>query len=150
MSLHTVLRALGAAALLTGALGACNDANRITNDCPTKDALVSGAACTMRDLQCPFDTTQTACDGTVTTISTSCVCTANPGAPSTWSCPAPWVCDAGGARDDGAASGEGGGDDGSSGDDGAGDTATGDDGGADVTDAPGDAIDSGPTDAPHG
>jgi hypothetical protein len=118
----TMLRAalfFGAAIVvgIAGATVACND----TGTCPATANVQPGGSCDSDDLQCAYtlSTPSAACDGTSTTIATSCVCSHG-----TWTCPSPYACEAGG--------GEGGpGDDGgdaASGDDG-GDAASGDDGG---------------------
>jgi hypothetical protein len=99
-----VAYALGfAAALAIGVsvTGACND----TGTCPAKSAITPGASCDNDDLQCPYDlaTPSAACDGTSTTITTSCICSQG-----SWQCPAAFTCDAGASGDDAA---EAGGDD---------------------------------------
>jgi hypothetical protein len=74
-------------------LGACNTA---TGECPAKETIVPGASCTETDLQCAFDlaTPSPACDGTSTTIPTSCTCTS-----SAWACPSPVQCSTDGGSD---------------------------------------------------
>lgn len=61
-----------------------------------------GVSCTDEGLECPHDlaTQSPACDGTTTTIATSCTCENDK-----WSCPDPVACDGGAAEDagDGAA-----------------------------------------------
>ena len=108
--------ALVAAALI---LSGCND----VGSCPAKTSITPGSACEGDSLECAYDlaTPSPACDGTSTTISTSCTCTKG-----TWACPAPVACAPSG--DDGGGD-DGGGDDGSSdspGDDGGGNDAPGD------------------------
>ena len=111
------LALVGAAFL---ALGACNSG---MSDCPAKEAIQPGAACSDDDLQCAYDlsTPAPACDGTTTVLATSCTCTKG-----TWSCPSAVACPSG--------------DDGAAGDDAA-DSSTGDD----ASDAapPSDASDAG-------
>jgi hypothetical protein len=123
--------AIGAVALVAVASGACND----QGDCPAKESIAPGAACSDDQLQCAYDlaTPSAACDGTSTTIASSCICTKG-----AWSCPSAYSCEAGPA--DGGD--EGGTDEGGSGEGGG---EAGDDGGG--SDAP--AVDA-PSDAPQG
>jgi hypothetical protein len=116
-----------AAAILAvvGSLGACNSG---TADCPAKETIQPGGACSDDDLQCPYDlaSPSLACDGTTTVLATSCTCTKG-----AWVCPDAVSCPGG---DDAAPGDDAAGDD-AAGDDGAGDDgATGDDGAA-ATDA---------------
>jgi hypothetical protein len=85
-------------AALVAALGGCNSG---TGDCPPKASIQPGGSCSDDDLQCPYDlsTPSPACDGTTTTIPSSCTCT-----DGTWACPSPVVCGGG----DAAATGDGG------------------------------------------
>ncbi len=99
MSVRGILAAAAGAILLAVSVGACT-ADRISSDCPSKSSIQNGASCSDDNLQCPFDVTQTACDGTVTTVSSSCICQSG-----AWSCPDNWQCstDAGDdAGDDGS------------------------------------------------
>lgn len=93
-------------AVLAVAVDACND----VGDCPGAGAVAPDGTCTGDMLSCPYDmaTASPACDGTNTTISTSCVCTKGK-----WACPSPVSCP-------GDATADGGGRDASSGDDGGG------------------------------
>jgi hypothetical protein len=85
---------------------ACND----VGSCPGKETITPGGACSGDSLECAYDlaTPSPACDGTSTTIATSCVCTSG-----AWVCPSAVSCpsagDDGGAVADGQ--GEEGGDD---------------------------------------
>jgi hypothetical protein len=107
-----------------GALGGCND----VGSCPAPAAITPGGSCSGDSLECAYDlpSPSPACDGTNTTIPTSCVCTKG-----SWVCPSPVSCE-GGSGDDGGgdgatgdALGDGtGGDDGST-NDGAGGDASG-------------------------
>ncbi len=94
------------AALTVGlvlALSACNDVGQ----CPAKEAVTSGGACSGDMLECAYDlaTPSPACDGTNTTIATSCVCTKG-----VWQCPSPVSCESGatvsGGDEGGASSGD--------------------------------------------
>jgi hypothetical protein len=77
--------------------GACNQ----QADCPAKGAIVPNAACPGDGLQCPYDlqTPSPACDGTTTTLASSCTCT-----DQGWSCPSPVSCGGEDAGDDSPAS----------------------------------------------
>lgn len=79
MKLRTILPALAVVAAALTAFGACSDNN--TDDCPAKTALKNGDNCTSTDLTCPFDITITGCDGTDSTVASSCTCTSGQ-----------WVC----------------------------------------------------------
>ncbi len=109
-----------------GPLGGCTDLSAACANATVKP----GASCQNDSLQCPYSLDQPNCDGTSTTIASSCVC--QQGA---WACPSPAACpeptDDGG--DDGAT------DDGSSD---AADDTTADDA---TADAP---VDDGSSDAP--
>jgi hypothetical protein len=78
--------ALSAAAAWCLVLAGCNSG---TSNCPTPQSVTPAGACADNDQQCPFnlDTPSPACDGTTTTIASSCTCTAG-----TWACPAPVQC----------------------------------------------------------
>jgi len=93
---------------LVVAVGACNNG---TGDCPGKESVHPGAACSDDTLQCAYDlsTPSPACDGTTTTITSSCTCTKG-----TWLCPS--AVDCGGSTDnDASATDESATDDGSGG-----------------------------------
>lgn len=60
-------------------VGGCRDNN--TDTCPSPTAIQNGAECTSTDLECPYDVPVTDCDGTVSTVASSCTCTQNQ-----------WVC----------------------------------------------------------
>jgi hypothetical protein len=79
---------------LFAGLGACNSG---TGNCPAKETIQPGASCDDEHLQCAYDlaTPAPACDGTSTTISSSCTCTNG-----TWACPDPVACEAGAPTDD--------------------------------------------------
>jgi len=79
---------------------ACNNG---TGTCPDKAGIVPGASCSDDTLQCAFDlmTPAVACDGTTTTIETSCTCT-----DGTWACPSAVECDSGAAEEAGEEAGE--------------------------------------------
>jgi len=71
----------------------------------SKAAPTPGVTCDNEGLQCPYSIDQPNCDGTSTTIATSCFCTE-----AAWSCPAPVdpvdcppATDDGGGGDDAAA-----------------------------------------------
>lgn len=98
MKTSTIVKAAAAALAIALSLAACQ-ADRI-GDCPAKATLSNGAACSDEGLQCPYDITQTACDGTTSTVSSSCLCQSG-----TWSCPDSWQCavDAGDDGGDAAA-----------------------------------------------
>ena len=68
------------------AIGACNSG---TGDCPAKESIQPGAPCSDDNLQCAYDlsTPSPGCDGTTTTIASSCTCMKG-----TWSCPSPIDC----------------------------------------------------------
>jgi hypothetical protein len=118
---------LATAVVVVAVLVACNTG---TGDCPAKETIQPGTACSDDFLQCAFDlpTPSPACDGTTTVLASSCVCTKG-----LWVCPAPVGCPeagaADGATDDGATD-DGATDDGASADDGGADgsAATNDDG----------------------
>jgi hypothetical protein len=76
------------------AVTACNNG---TGSCPDKAAVVPGASCSDDNLQCAFDLTTpaVACDGTSTTIETSCTCT-----DGTWACPSAVECDSGAVEEE--------------------------------------------------
>jgi hypothetical protein len=102
---------------LVAALGACNSG---TGDCPQKQSIQPGAPCSDDNLQCAYDldTPSPACDGTTTTIASSCTCTKG-----TWSCPSAVDCGGdgsvgndGSANDGGPDGAEGSTDDGGAGD----------------------------------
>ena len=104
-------KAILAAGLVTamtlglGGLGGCND----VGSCPAKETISPGGTCSGDSLECAYDlpSPSPACDGTKTTIPTSCIC--NNG---TWSCPSPLSCeggdDGGGGGDDAAGDAAGG------------------------------------------
>ena len=71
---------------ISAGLGACNSG---TGDCPAKETITPGGSCSDDNLQCAFDlaTPSTACDGTNTTIASSCICTKG-----NWVCPDPVSC----------------------------------------------------------
>lgn len=94
MNLRTTLLALlgvaAASALVFGA--ACSDNN--TDACPDKGTtdkpgIKSGDPCTARDLQCPIDVLVTGCDGTQTTVASSCTCSVTSSNSGTWVCTDP-------------------------------------------------------------
>jgi hypothetical protein len=98
---------LAAVLAIVGSLAACSNG---TGTCPAKETIQPGASCDNDDLQCAFDlaTPDPSCDGTQTTIATSCTCKKG-----TWSCPDPVACstDAGGGDetstgDDGGSGGD--------------------------------------------
>jgi hypothetical protein len=98
------------------AVPACNSG---TASCPAKETITAGGSCDDEKLQCAFDlaTPAPACDGTSTTVPSSCICTSKK-----WVCPDPVECgDAAPPADDAAAT-----------DDGAADTAPPDDAGTDA------------------
>lgn len=80
-----------AVAVAVGAIGGTTACNSGNGACPTTP-IVPDDPCSDDDLQCAFDlsTPAAACDGTTTTIPTSCTCTKGH-----WECPAPFECDAG-------------------------------------------------------
>lgn len=80
---------------------ACND----TGTCPTKGSIKPDASCADDQLQCAYDlvTPSAACDGTTTSIPSSCMCTSG-----AWVCPEAFSCDAG-AADAADAAADGGG-----------------------------------------
>lgn len=75
-------------------------------DCPAKPAIAPGGACNDETLQCAYDlaSPSQACDGSQTTLATSCICT-----DGVWQCPEPFGCGAGGAGGAGSGGGGGGG-----------------------------------------
>jgi hypothetical protein len=83
-------RALVFAGLLATA-GACNTG---LGDCPATQTIQADEACTDDNLDCPYDLSSepASCNGTTTTIKTSCVCTKG-----TWKCPSPVDCGGGGS-----------------------------------------------------
>ena len=85
------------------AFGACNQ----EGDCPAKGTVMPGGSCTSDALQCAYDlqTPSPACDGTSTTIASSCTCTSG-----AWACPSPLSCGDGGSTEPGPDSGTAGGD----------------------------------------
>jgi hypothetical protein len=108
MNLRTTFYAL-VATVAAGALfyGACRENN--TDDCPATftDKDGNGVSCASTDLQCPNTVTITACDGTKTTVASSCTCTKQPAS----SAGAKWVCaDPGTACPDAGPTDDGGGD----------------------------------------
>lgn len=101
-----VLGALAVAAMLATA-PACNTG---MGNCPAKETVQPGGSCNDDKLQCAFDlaTPDPSCDGTQTTIATSCSCDKGH-----WSCPDPIACDAGptggdegGTQDEGGTHGD--------------------------------------------
>lgn len=85
----TKLTLLGLALVAAGiaATGACNS----VGECPADQTTIQdGVACSGDGLQCAFDVTYAACDGTKQTISSSCTCSGG-----AWSCPSVPDCDAG-------------------------------------------------------
>jgi hypothetical protein len=78
---------------------ACNSG---TGSCPDKAAVVPDGPCSDDKLQCAYDlmTPAVACDGTTTTIETSCTCTNDH-----WVCPAAVECDSGVAEEAGEEAG---------------------------------------------
>jgi hypothetical protein len=71
MNLRVTLICLLAIAGAGGlAVGACSDNN--TDACP--NTLTAGASCDSPDLQCAVDVPITACDGTQSTVTSSCTC----------------------------------------------------------------------------
>lgn len=98
-----VVSVAAAAAFALGA--ACNSG---AGACPSADSVQPGASCDDEHLQCAYTlaTPSAACDGTSTTIASSCTCTHG-----SWACPDPIACDAG----DEAGDHEGGTDDGGGG-----------------------------------
>ena len=91
-----ILVGLGVVGVVAGAsltaftsVTACNTGS---GKCPDKAAVVPGASCSDNKLQCAFDlvTPAVACDGTSSTVETSCTCT-----DLTWACPSAVECDAG-------------------------------------------------------
>lgn len=127
----------GIIALIGTTMGACND----QGDCPAKESIVAGGACSGEELQCAYDlaTPSAACDGTKTTLSTSCICTSG-----VWACPSAFACETDAAAETGDDGGAETGDDGSA--------ETGDDGGTETGDDSGGEAggDAGATDARHG
>ncbi len=103
-------RGFGAVVAVAGALAFHAACNSGTGSCPSS-GVDPGASCDDEHLQCAYTlaTPSAACDGTQTTIASSCTCTHG-----TWACPDPFECEAGAAEtgDDGG----GGGDDGGAGD----------------------------------
>ena len=95
-------RVAAAVALLVAALAASGGCNEV-GDCPAEGAITPGGSCANSGLQCAYEleTPSPACDGTTTTIASSCLCTSG-----TWACPAPLSCgeDGGSAGEDGSAS----------------------------------------------
>lgn len=89
-------------ALLMGVAGCTN-----VGDCPSASVVTPGGSCTGDMLSCPYDlaTPSPACDGTMTSISTSCVCTKR-----AWTCPASVSCPDAAAAADGGGADETGGD----------------------------------------
>ncbi len=85
-------------AVAAGLVGACSD---LSSECASSTIVPSGT-CNHDSLQCPYSLDQPNCDGTSTSIATSCVC--QHGA---WSCPSAVACEAAtddaGGGDDGAA-----------------------------------------------
>jgi hypothetical protein len=109
---------LSAVALFLGAcclVGACNN----YDSCPSKESVAPGRPCGGDYYQCAYDLTgpSPACDGTSTTISSSCICFAG-----AWTCPAATTCADAATGDDGAGGNDG--------------AASGDDAGGDVVVAP--------------
>ncbi len=62
---------------------ACSD---LGSEC-AKAQVSPSASCGNDKLQCPFTLDQPNCDGTSTSVSTSCVCTGG-----SWVCPSPVAC----------------------------------------------------------
>ena len=77
--------ALGVACLVV-AVAACNSG---AADCPAQASVQPGAPCTDDNVQCAYSLSSPspACDGTTTTLASSCVCV-----DKTWSCPSPVDC----------------------------------------------------------
>jgi hypothetical protein len=86
------------ASLIMAATSGCNNG---TGDCPPKGSIQPGAACSDDTLQCAYDlsTPSPACDGTTTTIASSCTCTKG-----TWVCPSAVACAGGDGSTDNDAS----------------------------------------------
>ena len=97
--LAVVLAALGVVA------GACNS----VGDCPSASSITPGGSCSGDNLQCPYTTPATVCNGTTVDdggAATSCTCVEG-----TWSCPSAASCEDGGGDDSGSDAGtEAGGD----------------------------------------
>ena len=105
---------------------ACNGGS---GSCPDKAGVVPGDSCSHDKLQCAYDlmTPAVACDGTTTTIETSCTCT-----DGTWACPSAVECDSGAAEEAGEEAGS----------EEAGEEASTDDGGTEASAEDADAADA--------
>lgn len=100
--LLAALPVLVAASLSLSAVPACNSG---AGTCPAKETITAGGACDDDKLQCAFDlvTPAPACDGTNTTVPSSCLCTGK-----NWVCPDPVACgDAAAPEDDAGATDDG-------------------------------------------
>jgi hypothetical protein len=107
--MHKAMLALAVCAIGTvfaGTVGGCNN----VGSCPAKETIMPGGPCSGDSLECAYDlaTENPACDGTNTTIPTSCTCTKG-----AWVCPPPASCEGG---DDGGGGDSTTGSDGPSGD----------------------------------
>ena len=120
LALRALVLCISAGAVFATGSGGCQD----SNDCPAKEQIKPGASCGSSDMQCAYDVPQTACDGTKSTVESSCFCT-----DGKWSCPDEWACETsdedagdetadsgdqdspGETSDDGATTEDGGGDD---------------------------------------
>ncbi len=89
MKLSSLFSTVATIGLIVSA--ACSD---LASDC-AKANVAPNASCGNDHLQCPYNLDQPNCDGTSTTVSTSCVCTNG-----AWTCPSPVACaDDGGATE---------------------------------------------------
>jgi hypothetical protein len=95
MKTTSIVKAAAAALAIALSPAGCQ-ADRIS-DCPAKATLTNGTSCSDEGLQCPYDIVRTACDGTTSTVPSSCLCQGG-----TWSCPDSWQCTADGGDDAGA------------------------------------------------
>ena len=67
-----------------GALSSANCSGR--GSCPPHGQMVTGDTCHGDQLQCPYEVTITACDGTTSTVTSSCSCQNGQ-----WACPDPGI-----------------------------------------------------------
>lgn len=87
-SLRSMLSCLGLAAIgvASGGAGGCE----APPDCPARADIHPGGSCSSSELQCNYDAPRTACDGTTSSVASSCLCQGGH-----WSCPDAWTCEAG-------------------------------------------------------
>jgi hypothetical protein len=85
MTLRHVLSGLFVSFIAVASLGACSS---LADECK-KATVTPDGTCSEDALQCEYDLQQDNCDGTFSTVATSCVCTGG-----AWSCPDPIPCPA--------------------------------------------------------